>query len=274
MTHLWFLFSAWSFFSLCRPLARFEVNILPLDMLWLLQAACLPLHCPFQLPLLLLPPGMAPALCLWVHRERTATLSAGTRRASPDTVCPREDKRAAPAPGKSWRSLCRPGNRASGAGRTGPAGRAAARLRTLPNGGFWRSPKERRPCEGSACNCWLADPCRRARSVEWVSSEMQLFGSGASQPGKYPLQHVHTNTTFAKVHLCKINKQKYESRHLPAAAFPSLWCNTSAHTLSVSHSAFRLTHYIHSQLYTLFSQFWGIPDKQSLLLFKRLGGKE
>lgn len=201
MTHLWFLFSAWSFFSLCRPLARFEVNILPLDMLWLLQAACLPLHCPFQLPLLLLPPGMAPALCLWVHRERTATLSAGTRHASPDTVCPREDKRAAPAPGKSWRSLCRPGNRASGAGRTGPAGRAAARLRTLPNGGFWRSPKERRPCEGSACNCWLADPCRRARSVEWVSSEMQLFGSGASQPGKYPLQHVHTNTsesTFAK----------------------------------------------------------------------------
>ncbi len=163
MTHLWFLFSAWSFFSPCQPLAHFEVSILPLDMLWLLQAACLPLHCPIQLPTLLPPPGTAPALCLWVHKERTATLPAGTHRAPPDTVCPHEGRRAVPTPG---RSLCRPGNRASGAGRMGPAGRAAVRLRTLLNGGSWRIPTDRCPCEGSACNCWLTDPCWRAHSTE------------------------------------------------------------------------------------------------------------
>lgn len=270
MTHLWFLFSVYCFFSPCPLLPRSAASTLPLDMH---QAAYLHLHCPFQplhrLPPLLPPPGKAPVLCLAVRREGTATPPAGTRRAPPDTVCPRAGKSAGQAPDKSWRSLCRPGNRASGAGRKGPAGTAVARLPNLRCGGSWRSPTERRPHAGSACNCWLAGPCWRAHSwghtrIEGkVSSKTQMFGTS------HPL-HAHQCPRI--IRCMKVGTLQKWSRSL----WSSLWkCLVgSGATRQQTLSLIQLTHYIHSRLHTLLFTVQDNPDKWSLLLFKRLGGKD
>lgn len=66
------------------------------------------------------------------------------------------------APGRTRRSPCRPGTRASGGGRTGPAGTAGWLLGPRSEGS---SCSPRWGCRDgrSACSCWLADPwgCRK-----------------------------------------------------------------------------------------------------------------